>query len=278
MSCAVECKMSLETESDCSTSKTAPASVTAKQCESVNSTRTKDSYNVRFFDGKAPGTADDGKIKKDPHPHNQNWGRTGFLLMEGGTIILRLLLEEKVKQISNGNLVAYLKLPANYQTLFDLYHGKVISPLQWDVLYPNTNPQSLSLLELDIIMLYILVVHTCQFKGDILMDIQKLEKRRDCLYEYTKDARIADSKFEQEYEAVGAVLVELIVSRGFGRDVDSRIKNMVKSLKNINMTKEEIVIYLDVLKRWYLSDIDIRKAIKELKPLLKVNVAIVKFS
>ncbi|VDI59631.1 Hypothetical predicted protein [Mytilus galloprovincialis] len=237
--------------------------------ENISSARTKESYKVRFFDGKAPGTADDGKVNKGPNQQNQNWGRTGLLLIEGGTIILRVLFDEKVKQMANGNLSAYLKIPANYQTLFDLYHGKVISPLQWDVLYPTSNANGVNSLELDIIMLHILVIHTCQFKGDVLMDIQKLEKRRDIMYDFAKDAKITDAKFETEYEAVGAVLAKLTVTRELGRDVENRIKNMVKNLKIITMSKEEIITYLGILKRWYLCDIDIRKAVKELKPLLK---------
>ncbi|CAC5363387.1 TTN [Mytilus coruscus] len=237
--------------------------------EKINTARTKESYKVRFFDGKAPGTADDGKVNKGPNQQNQNWGRTGLLLIEGGTIILRVLFDEKIKQTANGNLSAYLKIPANYQTLFDLYQGKVISPLQWDVLYPTSNANVVNSLELDIIMLHILVIHTCQFKGDVLMDIQRLEKRRDIMYDFAKDAKITDAKFETEYDAVGAVLAKLTVTRELGRDVENRIKNMVKNLKTITMTKEEIITYLGILKRWYLCDIDIRKAVKELKPLLK---------
>ena len=180
-------------------------------------------------------------------------------MIEGGTIILRLLFEEKVKQTSNGNFTAYLKMPANYQILFNLYQGKVISPLQWDVLYPTNKGDVVTILELDVIILYILVIHTYQFKGELLMDIHKIEKRRDCLYEYAKDARIIDTKFETEYEAVGAVLARLTV-------------NMAKNLKTVLMTKDEILIYLRILKRWYLSDIDIRKGMKELKSLLKVSI------
>ena len=194
------------------------------------------------------------------------------MLIEGGTIILRLLFEEKVKQTSNGNFTAYLKMPANYQILFNLYQGKVISPLQWDVLYPTNKGDVVTILELDVIILYILVIHTYQFKGELLMDIHKIEKRRDCLYEYAKDARIIDTEFETEYEAVGAVLARLTVTREFGRNVESHIKNMVKNLKTVLMTKDEILIYLRILKRWYLSDIDIRKGMKELKSLLKVSI------
>lgn len=193
-------------------------------------------------------------------------------MIEGATIILRLLFEEKVKQTANGNLAAYLKIPANYQILFYLYQGKVISPLQWDVLYPTNKGHVVTILELDVIILYVLVINTCQYKGELLMDIQKIEKRRDCLYEYANDARIIDTKFETEYEAVGAVLARLTVTREFGRDVESRIKNMVKNLKTVLITKDEILIYLGILKRWYLSDIDIRKGMKELKPLLKVCI------
>ena len=163
-------------------------------------------------------------------------------------------------------------MPANYQILFNLYQGKVISPLQWDILYPTNKGDVVTILELDVIILYILVIHTCQFKGELFMDIQKIEKRRDCLYEYAKDARIIDTKFETEYEAVGAVLARLTVTREFGRDVESHIKNMVKNLKTVLMTKDEILIYLRILKRWYLSDIDIRKGMKELKSLLKVCI------
>ena len=257
----------LETAGTARTDKTISTYIT----DETNSARTKDSYKVRFFDGKAPGTADDGRVNKEPHPHNQNWGRTGLLLMEGGTIILRLLFDEKVKQTTNGNLAAYLKMPANYQILFDLYQGKVLSPLQWDVIYPSSAAQLVTSLDFDIIILYILVLHTCQYKGDQLIELQMIEKRRDSLYEFSKDAKITDAKFDTEYEAIGAVLTKLIVTRELGREVESRIKNMVKNLKTIMMTKEEIVIYLDVLKRWYLSDIDMRKGLKELKPLLKVS-------
>lgn len=92
------------------------------------------------------------------------------------------------------------------------------------------------------------------------------------MYEYANDARIIDTKFETEYEDVGAVLARLTITREFGRDVESRIKNMVKNLKTVLMTKDEIMIYLGILKRWYLRDIDIRKGMKELKPLLKVCI------
>jgi hypothetical protein len=61
------------------------------------------------------------------------------------------------------------------------------------LLYQGNKGDVVTILELDVIILYILVIHTFQFKCELLMDIHKIEKRRDCLYEYAKDARIIDT-------------------------------------------------------------------------------------
>ncbi|XP_062590056.1 uncharacterized protein LOC134251666 [Saccostrea cucullata] len=214
-------------------------------------------------------------IKKSPklpnsskvHPFEENVGKEIYLVMEGGQIVYRNLLDKKVSEVNHGNLENYLYNAERYQILLRHYEAKQMTVEQWHTIYP-LNKDTVTSKNFDITTLSILVLYTCNFTGELLQDIQQLRKKRNYLFQHV-DEGIPDTKFEHEYENVLQILVDL--GHWVSNDVENKLKDLARYVKGMPVTQEILDHYVTSLQTWCFSEMGINKCLSELKSILKVG-------
>lgn len=203
------------------------------------------------------------------HPFKKNFGKVLFLIMEGGQIVFRNLLDKRVSELDHGSLRNYLQNAERYQVLLRHHNDNQITIKQWQAMYPLNETDLVTSKNFDIIVLSILVIHTCHFTGELLQDVQQLKKKRNSFYCQVEEGGVLpDTKFEHEFETVLQILVD--IGRWVSIDVENRMKDLARFAKDMEMPQDTLDLYITSLLTWCISEMDTKKCLSELKTIVKV--------
>ena len=192
-----------------------------------------------------------------------NGAKLNRLLVDGGTKVLRDIFDHYHPPAC---LAADLNANCNYRILHDLFYNGILTPHQWDKLFPpgRGSPNSNSF---DITLLFLLLTNICGLKrpytgwhtnprsGDTSLEanLARVKYFRNVLCHITTTG-VNTKTFLRQWKEISGALVNL----GFDQAEIDRLKAERCGEKD----------YLKVLRDWADSEEDIKSQMKELRQTL----------
>jgi hypothetical protein len=94
-----------------------------------------------------------------------------------------------------------------YQILWQHYNDNQITVTRWQDIKETA---LMTLTNFDIVVLSVLVIHTCHFTGELVQDVHHLKKKRNSSFCHFEDGGvIPGTKFEHEFETLLQILVDI---------------------------------------------------------------------
>ena len=205
-----------------------------------------------------------------------NFHRLARLLISGGTSLLREVFDTLCPP---SQLPTTLSVPATEKLL---KKAKLTKP-QWECLYPSPGVYGTST-DFDITLLARLLRTICNLTPpsagwdispsntdhSLAADLVRIRVLRNSVYGHNQTMEIADEEFPPLWQEISEVLVR--IAGHFGHEKQQEWQKAIdKFLKNPLTQKDEINV--DELKRWYENDIEVKKALGELKVATQEGMA-----
>lgn len=205
-----------------------------------------------------------------------NFHRLARLLISGGTSLLREVFDTLC---SPSQLPTTLSAPATEKLL---KKAKLTKP-QWECLYPSPGVYGTST-DFDITLLARLLRTICNLTPpsagwdispsntdhSLAADLVRIRLLRNSVYGHNQTMEIADEEFPPLWQEISEVLVR--IAGHFGHEKQQEWQKVIdKFLKDPLTQKDERNV--DELKRWYENDIQVKKAVEELKVATQEGMA-----
>ena len=202
-----------------------------------------------------------------------NFHRLARLLISGGTSLLREVFDTLCPP-------SPLSAPATEKLL----KKANLTKAQWECLYPSPGVYGTST-DFDITLLARLLRIICNLTPpsagwdispsntdhSLAADLVRIRLLRNSVYGHVNQMmEIANEEFPPLWQEIGEVLVR--IAGHFGHEKQQEWQKAIdKFLKDPLTQKDEI--YVDELKRWYENDIEVKKALGELKVATEEGMA-----
>ena len=189
-----------------------------------------------------------------------NGNKLSRLLVDGGTKVLRDIFDSYHPP---AHLAADLNANCNYRILDDLFYNRILTPKQWDTLFPpgRVPPDSNSF---DITLLFLLLTNICGLKRpssgwhakprsrdtSLEANLARVKYFRNVLYGHITTTGINTPTFLRQWNEISGVLVALGLDQA---EIDR--------LKAERCGEEDC---LKVLRDWAESEKDIKLQLKEM--------------
>lgn len=206
-----------------------------------------------------------------------NFHRLARLLISGGTSLLREVFDTLCPP---SQLLTTLISPATEKLL----KKAKLTKAQWECLYPSPGVYGTST-DFDITLLARLLRTICNLTPpsagwdispsntdhSLAADIVRIRLLRNSVYGHVNQMmEIANEEFPPLWQEIGEGLVR--IAGHFGHEKQQEWQKAIdKFLKDPLTQKDEI--YVDELKRWYENDIEVKKALGELKVATQEGMA-----
>lgn len=206
-----------------------------------------------------------------------NFHRLARLLISGGTSLLREVFDTLCPP---SQLLTTLISPATKKLL----KKAKLTKAQWECLYPSPGVYGTST-DFDITLLARLLRTICNLTPpsagwdispsntdhSLAADIVRIRLLRNSVYGHVNQMmEIANEEFPPLWQDIGEGLVR--IAGHFGHEKQQEWQKAIdKFLKDPLTQKDEI--YVDELKRWYENDIEVKKALGELKVATQEGMA-----
>ena len=193
-----------------------------------------------------------------------NYARLCRLLIEVGSHALRKVLHNQIKGSLHKTLSKYKS------KLQGLKSKKIITPIQWNALFPLM-PSSMSSENFDITLLVLLLRNICGFTPPATgwdafpplstdhsyqADIVRLRHFRNTVYAHVEKASVDDATFNTQWHDIGKVLVRL-----GGADYQAAITQLETETMDPDIEEH----YKDLLEQWRKDDINIKDQLCEIQ-------------
>lgn len=206
-----------------------------------------------------------------------NFQRLSRLLRSGGTSLLREVFDTRCPP---SQLRAKLSAPATEKLL----KKANLTKAQWECLYPSPGVYGTST-DFDITLLARLLRTICNLTPpsagwvispsntdhSLAADLVRIRLLRNSVYGHVNQMmEIANEEFPPLWQEIGEVLFRF--AGHFGHEKQQELQRAIdKVLKDPLTQKDEINV--DELKRWYENDIEVKKALGELKDATQEGMA-----
>ena len=206
-----------------------------------------------------------------------NFYRVARLLISGGTSLLREIFDARCPP---SQLAKILSAPATKRLL----KGARLTKPQWDYLYPSPGVYGKST-DFDVTLLTRLLRTICSIPPPsagwdtppsntdhkLAADLVRIRLLRNSVYGHVSQTmEIADEEFPRLWQEISKVLFR--IAGHFGHEKQQEWQKAIdKFLKDPLTEKDDINV--DELKRWYENDIEVKKALGELKDATQEGMA-----
>lgn len=205
-----------------------------------------------------------------------NFHRLARLLISGGTSLLREVFDTLC---SPSQLPTTLSAPATEKLL----KKAKLTKAQWECLYPSPGVYGTST-DFDITLLARLLRTICNLTPPsagwdispsntdhtLAADLVRIRLLRNSVYGHNQTMEIAGEEFPPLWQEISEVLVRIAGHLSHEKQQEWQ-KAIDKFLKNPLTQKDERNV--DELKRWYENDIQVKKAVEELKVATQEGMA-----
>ena len=206
-----------------------------------------------------------------------NYARLCRLLVDVSAHILRDTFD---KRRPTGDLNAVLSSPPVHAVLQSLRKKRILSPLQWEKLYPAIK-SAVSSKNFDITLLMVLLRNICGLvrpatgwdtlppatDATLEADIVRIKCYRNTVYGHASEASVDDPSFNQYWQDIQGALVRL---------GGANYQSAIDDLKNESMDPEIEEHYKELLKQCIMDEVSIKERLDEIgKSLDELKEAVV---